>query len=296
MHTALDIEEIAHKSKTLYDVADVLNLWMFDNLTDTYMALWEIYKNDLLLLREICHVPIDAFNVLADKNVPSNSSSAFHIRKILMSLLPQCDDCGKAYWNDLPIHLELHHIDHDRMNNHITNVQLLCPNCHSFRKALTKPNVNKITDDELITALEQNGSIAAAYRSLGVKNFQASYYYKRAYKIAYENDIPIIIQRRKPNRRYEKSSNKQHKKSSSTSTNKRKEPTKRNSILEERIPRATLKKLLREKTIEELAQEYGTHTSSLGYLCIQYALPVNQSLIDLYTDEEWENENFIFGF
>jgi len=38
----------------------------------------------------------------------------------------RCEDCGK-YNEDL----ELDHKNGDRSNNHITNCQLLCPNCHA---------------------------------------------------------------------------------------------------------------------------------------------------------------------
>lgn len=43
-----------------------------------------------------------------------------------------CENCGlDTYWNGNPINLELHHIDGNRKNNELSNLQLLCPNCHS---------------------------------------------------------------------------------------------------------------------------------------------------------------------
>lgn len=42
-----------------------------------------------------------------------------------------CDICEITTWNGKPIQMELHHIDGDRTNHHITNLTLLCPNCHS---------------------------------------------------------------------------------------------------------------------------------------------------------------------
>ncbi len=44
----------------------------------------------------------------------------------------QCECCKLTIWMDQPITLELHHIDGDRTNNQEDNLQLLCPNCHSF--------------------------------------------------------------------------------------------------------------------------------------------------------------------
>lgn len=44
----------------------------------------------------------------------------------------QCECCNLETWLNMPISLELHHIDGDTMNNEISNLQLLCPNCHSL--------------------------------------------------------------------------------------------------------------------------------------------------------------------
>lgn len=46
----------------------------------------------------------------------------------------ECEKCGiKANkgWNNQDITIELHHIDGDRKNNNFSNLQMLCPNCHS---------------------------------------------------------------------------------------------------------------------------------------------------------------------
>jgi DNA-binding CsgD family transcriptional regulator len=42
-----------------------------------------------------------------------------------------CEICGIASWNGRRISLALHHINGDRYDNRIENLQLLCPNCHS---------------------------------------------------------------------------------------------------------------------------------------------------------------------
>lgn len=43
-----------------------------------------------------------------------------------------CESCKLKEWLDLKIPIEIHHIDGDRTNNTPTNLQLLCPNCHSI--------------------------------------------------------------------------------------------------------------------------------------------------------------------
>ena len=42
-----------------------------------------------------------------------------------------CNKCGLNTWLNEPIVLEIHHIDHDSINDTRENLEGLCPNCHS---------------------------------------------------------------------------------------------------------------------------------------------------------------------
>jgi len=44
---------------------------------------------------------------------------------------PICAACGVADWRGKPLSLALHHINGDRVDNRLENLELLCPNCHS---------------------------------------------------------------------------------------------------------------------------------------------------------------------
>lgn len=44
----------------------------------------------------------------------------------------KCECCGLTEWNGKPIPLELHHKDGNHYNNDLTNLEILCPNCHSL--------------------------------------------------------------------------------------------------------------------------------------------------------------------
>lgn len=44
----------------------------------------------------------------------------------------KCERCGNSLWLNQKIPLELHHINGDRHDNRIENLQLPCPNCHAL--------------------------------------------------------------------------------------------------------------------------------------------------------------------
>lgn len=44
---------------------------------------------------------------------------------------PACAVCAISTWHGAPLSLSLHHVNGDRMDHRIENLELLCPNCHS---------------------------------------------------------------------------------------------------------------------------------------------------------------------
>jgi DNA-binding CsgD family transcriptional regulator len=42
----------------------------------------------------------------------------------------RCESCGLTEWNGRPIPLALHHVNGDRHDNRLENLQILCANCH----------------------------------------------------------------------------------------------------------------------------------------------------------------------
>ena len=55
-------------------------------------------------------------------------------RKLIEDGLKQeaCEVCSITQWLGKKIPLELHHKDGNRFNNDISNLQIICPNCHSL--------------------------------------------------------------------------------------------------------------------------------------------------------------------
>lgn len=46
----------------------------------------------------------------------------------------QCEICGVSQWQGVELPLELHHKDGDHYNNELSNLMILCPNCHSIQE------------------------------------------------------------------------------------------------------------------------------------------------------------------
>ena len=44
----------------------------------------------------------------------------------------KCECCGNTEWMGKPIALELHHINGCNSDNRLTNLMVLCPNCHAM--------------------------------------------------------------------------------------------------------------------------------------------------------------------
>jgi len=98
----------------------------------------------------------------------------------------KCENCGLEKWQNENIPLEIHHLDGDKLNNELENLQLLCPNCHALTNNWRGKNIKKteqkvISDEEFVEALKESPSIRQALLKLGLSGKGGNY--DRAYKI-----------------------------------------------------------------------------------------------------------------
>ena len=56
----------------------------------------------------------------------------------------KCEICGISEWQNSEIKLQVHHVDGNRTNNNLCNLQLLCPNCHSQTDNFCSKNRAKV--------------------------------------------------------------------------------------------------------------------------------------------------------
>jgi hypothetical protein len=55
----------------------------------------------------------------------------------------KCEKCELTVWNNKPIPLELNHIDGNRTNHVLSNIELICPNCHAQTATYRGKNVKR---------------------------------------------------------------------------------------------------------------------------------------------------------
>lgn len=96
---------------------------------------------------------VDAQNLIHDK-IPlseilmaDSSYQSFKLKKRLFSEKLKEKKCEKCSWSEMAldgrIPLELHHINGDRRDNRLENLQILCPNCHSLEDSHRGRNIRR---------------------------------------------------------------------------------------------------------------------------------------------------------
>lgn len=72
--------------------------------------------------------------------------STFRLKNQLLKLGYKqrvCEMCNNQKWMGEDIPLELHHINGNKFDNRIENIQMLCPNCHTFTDNYRGKNMSR---------------------------------------------------------------------------------------------------------------------------------------------------------
>lgn len=211
----------------------------------------------------------------------------YHFADALIKLRGhKCECCGLEKWLDKPINLQVHHIDGDGCNCTEDNLQLLCPNCHSYTDNFGTKNVinqrDKISDEQFLVALSNSYTVREALLSLGLSDAGANY--SRAKKLLVLNPhIHLKAKEEEKNKRCQRCG-----KYISNTAEYCPECNHLMSRLVERPDREKLKYLIRNESFVSIAKYFNLSDNAIRKWCKTENLPYRKKDIKSYTDEEWE--------
>jgi hypothetical protein len=100
-------------------------------------------------------------------------------RRVLFEQQDVCNKCGISEWMGVPLSLDVDHIDGNRDNNNRTNLEALCPNCHSITDTYKGRNKRSMRDrhstTDKIEAYKSTENIHQALLLLGMAPKGANY-------------------------------------------------------------------------------------------------------------------------
>lgn len=197
----------------------------------------------------------------------------------------KCEICGITEWLGKPVKFHLHHKDGDHYNNELSNLQILCPNCHSMTDNYGVYNSNRYKENKTNKRNKIKYCCKICGKELKKKRktdlCKDCYEKSKSKKIkAQENkshakDICPICKIRYKDKESNMCSVCYHKS--------------REKDLSLTITRDELKFLIRKEKFINIAEKYNVSPRTIRTWCKKYNLPHRKTDIDKYTDEEWEN-------
>lgn len=195
----------------------------------------------------------------------------------------QCECCKHTEWLNQPINLELHHIDGDKSNNELNNLQLLCPNCHSYTDNFGSKNIKRkyCSDEELIEALKNSKTIRQALISLQMSD--AGVNYTRARALIKRHNIKLLSNSNFPKENFCIDC---HKPIYPTAIRCSECYGKIQRQVD--ISREELKNLIRTTPFTQIGKQFNVSDNAIRKWCDKYSLPRTVKEIKQYSDEEWK--------
>ena len=96
--------------------------------------------------RRISEWQLHADTILVLDRLNGRREHSYQLRKALKEVGVEeiCSVCKlKTMWNNLPLVLEIDHIDGNPLNNQQNNLRFICPNCHSQTDTAGSKNIRR---------------------------------------------------------------------------------------------------------------------------------------------------------
>jgi hypothetical protein len=145
-------EELRDAVRCAYSIAEVCRKLQIKAAGGNYTTLKQKFK---IWNIDTSHFRGQGWNVgltfkpnpkkpLSEILVKGSNYQPYKLKRRLLSesvLSPFCNCCGRTKWIDQQIPLELHHINGQRSDNRLENLELLCPNCHALTENYRGKNI-----------------------------------------------------------------------------------------------------------------------------------------------------------
>ena len=144
------------------DILNIIKNNPYITFKEIAQQLGTTYKR-VLFLRNYYKIPYKGNSAMKNKHkTPANKRQDFftyvkesksiqsrHLREKLIEdglKEEKCESCGRTTWLGKKIPLEVHHKDGNKNNNDISNLEILCPNCHTFTDTYRGKNTKRHKD------------------------------------------------------------------------------------------------------------------------------------------------------
>ena len=101
------------------------------------------------------------------------------LKAIVMLRGYKCECCGITDWMGKKITFQIHHINGNHNDNTLTNLQVLCPNCHALTDNYKGKNMNNgtivVSDEDIVKALNEYPNVRQALMAVGLTGKGGNY-------------------------------------------------------------------------------------------------------------------------
>jgi hypothetical protein len=125
----IKIKEMIDKNQPKNDICKLIEIKQ--STLNKYLIKYEMWYKGNPSRKGFSHIEQETSYKKYTEDGKSISASQLRKKLIKQGIKDEkCENCDLSEWMNKPIPLELHHIDHNRFNNNIDNLKILCSNCH----------------------------------------------------------------------------------------------------------------------------------------------------------------------